>query len=266
MAVDAPLVRVREATFRYGQRQVLNGIDLDVYRGEVLSILGPNGCGKTTLLRCIGGAVAVSDGTVRLGDVDVRSLPAPARARKVGFLFQDHTPAFPFAVRDIVVMGRAPHLGLLGSPGPADFAMADDALERVGMAHAKERAYNQLSGGERQLVLLARTLAQRPDIILLDEPTAHLDFRNQVLTLRTIRSLAADGMTMVMTTHDPNHALWIGGRAALMKEGRFVAVGPASDVITDASLSMAYDTDVRVFVTPGGEGTRQFRVCSAWHS
>jgi iron complex transport system ATP-binding protein len=266
MAVDAPLIRVREARFCYGQREVLKGIDLDIYRGEVLSILGPNGCGKTTLLRCIGGAAVVSDGSVRLGDVDVGSLPAPARARRVGFLFQDHTPTFPFAVRDIVVMGRAPHLGLIGSPGPADFAMADEALERVGMAHLKERSYTQLSGGERQLVLLARTLAQRPDVILLDEPTAHLDFRNQVLTLRIIRSLATDGMTMAMTTHDPNHALWIGGRAALMKEGRFVAVGPASDVITDATLSMAYDTDVRVFVVPKREGAGQFQVCSAWHS
>jgi iron complex transport system ATP-binding protein len=265
MAVE-PLVRVREATFCYGQREVLKNIDLDIYRGEVLSILGPNGCGKTTLLRCIGGAAVVSDGQVRVGDVDVRSLPAPARARKVGFLFQDHTPTFPFAVRDIVVMGRAPHLGLFGSPGPADVAMADEALERVGMAHVKERSYTRLSGGERQLVLLARTLAQKPDVILLDEPTAHLDFRNQVLTLRIIRSLAADGMTMVMTTHDPNHALWMGGRAALMKEGRFVAVGPASDVITDESLSMAYDTDVRVFAVPGRDGAGQFQVCSAWHS
>jgi iron complex transport system ATP-binding protein len=266
MAVDAPLVRVREATFCYGQQEVLKSIDLDIYRGEVLSILGPNGCGKTTLLRCIGGVAVLSNGSVRLGDADVRSLSAPAQARKVGFLFQDHTPTFPFAVRDIVVMGRAPHLGFFSSPGPADFAMADEALERVGMAHVKERSYTQLSGGERQLVLLARTLAQRPDVILLDEPTAHLDFRNQVLTLRIIRSLAADGMTMVMTTHDPNHALWIGGRAALMKAGRFIGVGPASEVMTDATLSMTYDTDVRVFVVREREGPGQFRVCSAWHS
>jgi iron complex transport system ATP-binding protein len=266
MAVNAPVVRVRAATFLYGQREVLKGLDLDIYRGEVLSILGPNGCGKTTLLRCIGGASIVFGGSVLLGDVDVGSLPPTVRARKVGFLFQEHTPTFPFAVSDVVIMGRAPHLGVFGSPGPGDFAMADEALERVGMAHLRNRPYTQLSGGERQLVLLARTLVQKPDVILLDEPTAHLDFRNQVLTLRIIRSLAADGMTMVMTTHDPNHALWFGGRAALMKEGRFVAVGRASDILTEATLSTAYDTDVRVFVVPGRDGTGQFPVCSAWHS
>jgi len=260
------VVRVHAATFFYGQRQVLKGLDLDVYRGEVLTILGPNGSGKTTLLRCIGGASSVFTGSVRLGDVDVGSLAPPDRARKIGFLFQEHRPTFPLAVRDVVVMGRAPYLGIFGSPGSGDFAMADEALERVGMAHSRNRPYTQLSGGERQLVLIARTLVQKPDLILLDEPTAHLDFRNQVLTLGIIRSLAADGMTMVMTTHDPNHALWFGGRAALMKEGRFVAVGLASEVVTDATLSTTYDTDVRVFVVPGGDGEGPFPICSAWHS
>jgi iron complex transport system ATP-binding protein len=266
MAIDAPLVRVRSATFGYGQREVLKGLDLDVYPGEVLSILGPNGCGKTTLLRCIGGASIVASGSITLGDVDIGSMPPPARARKIGFLFQDHAAAFPYAVRDVVTMGRAPHLGLFGSPGRADFAIADEALERVGMAHLKNRPYTHVSGGERQLALLARTLAQRPELILLDEPTAHLDFRNQVLALRIIRSLASAGMTMVMTTHDPNHALWFGGRAALMKDGRFVAVGPVADVITDATLSTTYDTDVRVFAVPGRDGSSAFSICSAWHS
>jgi iron complex transport system ATP-binding protein len=163
-------------------------------------------------------------------------------------------------------MGRAPHLGLFGSPVRADFAMADEALERVGMTHLRNRPYTQVSGGERQLVLLARTLAQHPELILLDEPTAHLDFRNQVLALRIIRSLADEGMTMVMTTHDPNHALWFGGRAALMKDGRFVAVGPVADVMTDATLSMTYDTEVRVFAVAGRDSGGQFSICSAWHS
>jgi len=266
MAVDAPLVCVRAATFRYGQREILHGLDLDIYRGEVLSILGPNGCGKTTLLRCIGGASKLFRGSVRLADVEVGSLPPPARARKIGILFQEHTPAFPLAVRDVVIMGRAPHLSVFGSPGPGDVAMADEALERVGMTYLRDRPYTQVSGGERQLILLARTLVQKPDVILLDEPTAHLDFHNQVLTLRIIRSLAADGMTMVMTTHDPNHALWFGGRAALMKCGRFVAVGPASDVITDATLSATYDTDVRVFGVARRNGAGEFAVCTAWHS
>ena len=258
------LVTVRNVSFRYGQRTILHDLNLDVDRGEILSVLGPNGCGKTTLLRCIAGALAPSDGSIQVGGDEVGSLAPPARARRIGFLFQDHTPSFPFAVRDVVVMGRAPHLSFFGFPGSRDRTLADEALERVGMLGLADRPYTRMSGGERQLVLLARILVQDPDVILLDEPTAHLDLRNQVLTLRMVRSLAADGLTMIMTTHDPNHALWFSGRAALMKDGRFVAVGPARDVITQATLTSTYDVDVAVFSGPVHSGGDQLPVCTAW--
>ena len=245
-----PLVRVRDASFRYGHREILRDLTLDVRRGEILSVLGRNGCGKTTLLRCIAGALTPSSGSVQVGGEEIHRLAPPARARRIGFLFQDHVPSFPFAVRDVVLMGRAPHLGVFGFPGARDHALADAALERVGIQDLKDRPYTRLSGGERQLVLLARILVQEPDVILLDEPTAHLDLRNQVLTLRIVRALATDGVSLIMTTHDPNHALWFGGRAALMKDGRFVAVGPASEVMTEAALTAAYDVDVTVLSPP----------------
>lgn len=259
-----PLIRVREASFRYGSREILTSLSLDVQRGEILSVLGPNGCGKTTLLRCIAGALTPSSGSVEIGGDDVQALAAPARARRIGFLFQDHAPSFPFAVRDVVLMGRGPHLGLLGFPGEHDRALADAALERIGLLHLKERPYTRLSGGERQLVLLARILAQSPEVILLDEPTSHLDLRNQVLTLRIVRSLAAEGLTMVMTTHDPNHALWFGGRAALMKDGRFIAVGPAPDVMTEVTLTFTYGVDVALFSHRSQVGSKELHVCSPW--
>ncbi len=262
MAVTDPLVHVREASFRYGEREILRGLNLEVQHGDVLSVLGPNGCGKTTLLRCIAGALTPSHGSVQVGGDEVRTLAPPVRARRIGFLFQDHTPSFPFAVRDVVLMGRAPHLSFFGLPGARDRALADEALERVGIPHLTDRPYTRISGGERQLALLARILVQQPEVILLDEPTAHLDVRNQVLTLRMVRSLAAQGMTMIMTTHDPNHALWFGGRAALMKEGRVIASGPVPDVITEASLTATYGVDVKVFAPPPGTGSRP--VCSAW--
>jgi ABC-type cobalamin/Fe3+-siderophores transport system ATPase subunit len=264
MAVTDLLVRVREASFRYGHREILSDVSLDVHRGEILAVLGPNGCGKTTLLRCIAGSLTPGSGSVEVGGDDVHALAPVARARRIGFLFQDHAPSFPFAVRDVVLMGRAPHLGFLGFPGPRDRALADAALDRVGLSHLKQQPYTRLSGGERQLVLLARSLAQTPDVILLDEPTAHLDLRNQVLTLRIIRSLAADGMTMIVTTHDPNHALWFDGRAALMKAGRIVAVGPAQQIMTGATLTATYDVDVAMFSRPSRTGSGQFHVCSAW--
>jgi len=262
--VTDPLVRVRGASFRYGRREILSDLSLDVHRGEILSVLGPNGCGKTTLLRCIAGALTPSRGSVEIGGADVHALALQARARRVGLLFQDHAPSFPFAVHDVVLMGRAPHLGFLGFPGERDRALTDTALDRVGLLHLKDRPYSRLSGGERQLVLLARTLAQNPDVILLDEPTAHLDLRNQVMTLRMVRSLAADGMTMIMTTHDPNHALWFHGRAALMKDGRFIALGLARDVMTEATLTSTYDVEVAVFPQPSRTGRNELQVCSAW--
>jgi len=261
--VTDPLVQVREASFQYGDRDILHSLSIEVRRGEILSVLGPNGCGKTTLLRCIAGALRLRSGTVQISGDDVHALAAPARARRIGFLFQDHSPSFPFAVADVVLMGRAPHLGFFGFPGSRDQALADAALERVGMLHLKQRPYTQVSGGERQLILLARILVQEPDVILLDEPTAHLDLRNQVLTLRMVRSLAAEGLTMIMTTHDPNHALWFGGRAALMKDGSFVAVGYASEVMTAAALTATYGVDVAVFSPPTAKGSHT-PVCNVW--
>jgi iron complex transport system ATP-binding protein len=263
VAVSDPLIRVQRAGFRYGERQILDGLDLDVRRGEILSVLGANGCGKTTLLRCIAGALRPSSGSVEIGGDDVHRLPPSARGRRIGFLFQDHAPTFPYAVHDVVLMGRAPHLGFLGFPGEHDRVLAEAALERVGLSHLKERPYTRLSGGERQLVLLARTLVQEPEVILLDEPTTHLDVRNQVRTLGIVRALAEDGMTMIMTTHDPNHAFWVGGRAALMKEGGFIAVGPTASVMTEETLRETYDVDVAVFSIPSRTASHS-KLWTAW--
>jgi iron complex transport system ATP-binding protein len=264
MAVGEPLIEVRGAAFKYGIRTVFSSIDLDIFAGEVLTILGPNGCGKSTLLRCIGGALSLAEGTVRMGNDDLSTLDPGARARRIGFLFQDHTPTFPFTVLEVTVMGRTPHMSIFGTPSPRDTALAEEALDTVGIRHLKNRPYTELSGGERQLVLLSRTLAQQPDVILLDEPTSHLDMRNQVLCLKTIGALAALGRPMIMTTHDPNHAFLYPGRVALMKPDGSLLTGPASDVITDATLSMIYGTDIGVFSMARRAGPGQFKFCSPW--
>jgi iron complex transport system ATP-binding protein len=264
MAVAKPLIEVRGATFRYGTQAVFSALDLDVFRGEVLTVLGPNGCGKSTLLRCIGGALALAHGSVRIDDVDISQLDAAARARKVGFLFQQHSPSFPFAVIDVVTMGRAPHLGLFDSPSLQDVRLAEDALDKVGMRHLSKRPYTELSGGELQLILLARTLVQQPDVILLDEPTAHLDFRNQVQSLKTIGALAGKGVTMIMATHDPNHAFLLPGRVLMMQPRGAIRTGLASEVITDSTLTATYGIDVAVFRAPRRSGAGEMRFCSPW--
>ncbi len=253
-------VEVRGAAFSYGVRSIFADLDLDVRRGEVATILGPNGCGKSTLLRCIGGVHALARGQVRVDGEDIAGLAAAARARTVGILFQDHVPTFPFTVLEVTSMGRAPHLGPFAAPGAADLAMAEASLEQVGMLGFKGRPYTELSGGERQLVLLARTLVQQPKVILLDEPTAHLDFRNQVRCLQAIAALAARGVTMVMTSHDPNHAFLFAGRTVLMKPGGALHAGPADEVITDAALSDLYGIEMRVLDARAADGLSS-RVC-----
>lgn len=264
MAQSQPLIEVRGAAFRYGTREVFSGVDLDVFRGELLSVLGPNGCGKSTLLRCLAGALRPAAGSVRLDAADISGLDAAARARRIGFLFQNHTPTFPFPVLEVVSMGRAPHLGLFGVPSSKDIALAERALDRVGVLHLKDRPYTEVSGGERQLVLLARTLAQQPDVILLDEPMSHLDLRNQVRSLRAIGELAAEGVTMIMTTHDPNHALQFPGRVVLMKPGGVIATGLASEIITDAELTSTYGIDIAVIKAPRRNGPGEIKICSPW--
>ncbi len=264
MAVAGGLIEVRGAAFGYGDRTLFSSIDLDVFAGEVLTILGPNGCGKSTLLRCIGGALTVAAGTVRMGNQDLSALAPGARARRIGFLFQDHTPTFPFTVLDVVSMGRTPHMSIFGMPSPRDITLVEEALDAVDIRHLENRRYTELSGGERQLVLLARTLAQQPEVILLDEPTAHLDVRNQVLCLRTIGALAAQGRSMVMTTHDPNHAFLYPGRVVLMRPDGSLLTGPASDILTDTALSTVYGTQIGVFSVARRAGPGEIKFCSPW--
>jgi iron complex transport system ATP-binding protein len=266
MGVKVPRIEVRHAEFRFGERVVFRALDFDVYPGEVLTILGPNGCGKSTLLRCLGGTLTLDEGTVRIDQFDITALDVRSRARKIGFLFQDHIPSFPFPVLDVVSMGRTPYLSFFGSPAAADMALAEEALDQMGVIHLKDRPYTELSGGERQLVLLARTLVQQPAVVLLDEPTTHLDSRNQVRSLTKIGALAAKGMSVIMTTHDPNQAFLFPGRTVLMHPGGSVTVGPAADVITAPSLSAAYGTDIQVLTIARSDGRGEFKFCTPWYN
>jgi iron complex transport system ATP-binding protein len=259
-----PRISLRGGAFRYDRCDIFSDLDLDVHPGEVLCILGPNGCGKTTLLRCLGGALKLGKGTVRLEGMDISTLNVVERAKKIGFLFQEHTTSFPFSVLEVVRMGRAPYLGLFGSPSAADTELAEEVLEKVGLLHIKNQPYTQISGGERQLVLLARTLAQEPEVILFDEPTSHLDFRNQALSLEMIRKLSKNGLSMIMTTHNPNHALLLPDKVALMKSGKFLAVGKSSEVITEDSLREIYGIEVRVFTVSDPQSSRMLKLCSPW--
>jgi iron complex transport system ATP-binding protein len=188
----------------------------------------------------------LKNGKVALSDSDIASMKIDEVARKIGFVFQEHTAPFPFSVLEVVRMGRAPHLKLFSTPSPRDTAIAEEKLNMVGMFHLKDKPYTQISGGERQLVLIARTLAQEPEIILMDEPTSHLDFRNQTIILQIVNRLAQRGLAVLMTSHLPDHALLFSSRVALMKGGQFITTGKPTDVMTEDSLKEIYGIDVKM--------------------
>jgi len=234
---------------------VLRDISIQVPAGEVLFLLGRNGCGKTTLLRCLGGILHPNDGSVVLDGQSIRTIPPAERARRIGLIPQIHSPAFAYTVHDIVLMGRAPHLRLLDRPHPADHAAADEALERVGMIALRDRPYTQLSGGQRQMVMIARGLAQQCAILLMDEPDAHLDPHNQYRIMSIVRELVRDNLTFVISSHTPNHALTYADRVLLLREGHTLALGSPSDTLTEALLSSAYDMATEI-ITQDRDGQR----------
>ncbi len=227
-------------------------INFSVGDGEVMSILGPNGCGKTTLLKCLNNLIKLGEGQVTIDNRDIAKLPRSEIARAIGYVPQLHQPAFPFTVLDAVLIGRAPHLGLLESPKPEDIRIAEQSLETMGIYHLKDKPYTQLSGGERQLVIFARVLAQQPSLLLLDEPTSHLDFGNQIRVLRIVEKLSLTGLPIIMTSHFPDHAFIVSSKVALMKQGEFIDVGTPDGVITDDNLEKVYNIKVKVIEVNSG--------------
>ncbi len=218
----------REVGFAYGRRRVLEGVDLSAADGRLTVILGPNGGGKSTLLRILAGLLDPTSGRVEVDGRDLVGLSPFERARRVGYLPQFHRPAFPFKVLDVVLTGRAPHV--LAGPVRRDMLAAGEALDRMGLPHLAERPYTELSGGERQQVMMARVLAQGARTLLLDEPTAHLDFANQARLLKLVAGLCRQGCAVVAVLHDPNAAIVFGDELFLLKDGR--AVHPGADKST----------------------------------
>jgi len=242
----------RDLTIGYSDRTVGRGLDVSLAKGEVLALLGPNGGGKTTLLKTLLGLLAPKAGEVHLGEKSLGQYAAQERARLIAYVPQSHTATFAFTVEAIVLMGRTAHGNLFSRPSAHDRAVAAQALERFGIAHLSERPYTMISGGERQLALLARALAQEPQFIVLDEPTASLDFGNQGKVMREIRALAESGHGVLFTTHDPNHALRAADRAFLLRDGTRIGEGPVRTVLNREQLEKLYNAPVETIVDANG--------------
>jgi len=257
-------MEVSNASFGYRPgKNVFSDVSLRSAENDVLCILGPNGCGKTTLLKCVSGILKLQQGDVLIGGQSLRSMKRHEIAAIMGYIPQEHATGFAYKVIDVVLMGRTPHLSIFASPSEKDYRIAEEAIEMVGVSQLAESKYTEISGGERQLVLIARTLAQQPKMLLLDEPTSHLDFRNQTLVLKLIGKLAKSGLSVVMTSHFPDHALAYAGQIALMHNGSFLAQGSPGDVVNEKTLEEIYGVRVKIFSVRDPETGEEVRFCRA---
>lgn len=226
---------------------LLHGVSLTAPAGRLTGVLGPNGAGKSTLLRLIAGLTRPAGGQVLIGDHDLHRLPRRARARRVAYLEQQSTTEQPLLVRQVVELGRIPHLGRWQSPGPADRAAVLDALVAVGMIEYAERRWSTLSGGEQQRVQLARALAQQPEVLILDEPTNHLDLAAQLMIMAQV---AAAGRTGIAAVHDLNLAASYCDRVVLLSGGHVVAAGTPAEVLTPDLIEEVYGVRPRTLDDP----------------
>lgn len=241
------ILEVRNLHFSYeANRAVFHDVSFTLPQGEILTILGPNGAGKSTLLNCIANLCRPDSGAVLLDGKPLKNYSHRAIARMIGYVPQNHVPAYSYLVRDFVAMGRAPYLKTFQHPGPSDYRLVDEVLEEMGLAALAHRPYTNLSGGERQQASIARAIVQQPQIILLDEPTNHLDYGNQLKTLSMVKSLSAKGYSIIMTTHNPDHIMLLEGMVGILdRNGRFSS-GCAADVLTQDALRALYHSDIHV--------------------
>ena len=252
-------------TFGYPGRVVGRGLDLALEAGEAVCVIGPNGAGKTTLFRTLLGLIAPLGGRVTVAGIDIASVPRAQVARSVAYVPQAMASVFDFTLLDVVEMGRTAHLAAFAQPSRHDRERAMHALERLGIASLADRPIHGVSGGERQLALIARALATEAKHLLMDEPTANLDFANQALILDEMARLKASGAAVLFSTHHPDHALRIADRVVMLSGGAVLAAGTTSATLNSENLSALYGRPIDVLEVVSPDGTRR-RTCVARES
>jgi iron complex transport system ATP-binding protein len=243
---------VENVTFSYGERRVVDQCSFSLPRGQVVCLLGRNGSGKTTLLRLANRSLQPKEGRITIDGTDIRSFTRKHLARLIAFVPQGHNAVFAYTARDMTVMGRNPHMSLFARPTQQDYQLAEEAMRQVGIYELKDRCYMDMSGGERQLVFLARALAQQASYYLLDEPTAHLDFYNQHALMKTLRKIVEQqGCGALIALHDPNLAFCYADQVIMLRQGRIVNVGSVADTMTSSNLSHLYNMQLKVVSLDG---------------
>jgi iron complex transport system ATP-binding protein len=250
------LFQAANVTFGYSERTVLHDVSLTIRKGEIVSLLGPNGCGKTTLLRILLGFLGTKCGEVLFEGKEISSINRKALARRIAYVPQLHRASFAYRVIDVVLMGRMPHKSFFDRFNRQDLEIARAALERLSILHLEERPYTEISGGERQLALIARAMTQGAGTFIFDEPANGLDYGNQIRLLEGLSELRREGYTFIMSTHFPDHALWVADRVIMLKGGKVIADGGPDETITGENLYALYGRDIGVHALD-----ENFKVC-----
>ena len=261
------VIEISSLYFSYGNKEVLKNLSLSIPRGKIVCLMGQNGSGKTTLIDAIMGLNPIKQGNIVINGKDIKMLKTMDIAKQIAYVPQLHNIRFPYTVKEIVMMGRTAYMGLFGGPKKKDEEIAMESLERVGIAEYADRPYSQLSGGEIKLVLLARALGQSTDIIIMDEPTAHLDLKNELIFLETVSKIVAEEQkTVLIATHSPEHAFYFerlqtNVEAALVKDGEIYKIGAPSEVITKESIKEVFDVDADIITTVTEDGIEEKTLC-----
>ena len=244
----ASLLEVKDLAFRYSQKNgdVFRNVSFSVEKGEMFTLLGPNGAGKSTLLNCIAGLAAPTEGSVTVAGKPVEEYSTRELAKHVGYVRQHISVTYGYTVREYLVMGAAPRIGMFSAPRQEDYERVEEAIGELSLQKLADRTVSHLSGGERQRVAVARAIVQNPQIILFDEPTSALDFGNQIRVMRTCKQLTERGYAVVMTTHNPDQPILLGGKVAMLNTDGTLATGDAHTTLTSERLSELYGTELHL--------------------
>lgn len=239
-------ITVSDLSFSYKDKAVLHNVSFSLDNPAMLCVLGPNGVGKSTLFNCILGLFPHFSGEILIQGKDVRTYKPHELAREIAYVPQSHSPTFNFSALDMVLMGTSSQVGFTSVPGPRQAAVAWESLERVGILDLADRGFMRISGGERQLVLIARALAQQAKIIVMDEPTANLDYGNQLRVLSQVKALASDGYTVIQSTHNPDQAFLFADEVMALWEGKVLSFGTPQEMISEGLIKQLYGVDIEL--------------------